>query len=706
MSFDFLYHNYTLAVTVFAAVFGMAYPLILQAIEKVDDKYTSSVLSTDLRKRWQFKAFNCLIVISISCVAVLAYLLEYVDSTQWKYIIVSVAVFLIIALMVEVVLLVQQIISYYSPNELFKLLSKNAKKKDAKALLDLAKFAAKTDDFMLHVESLSVIAQLFQEEQEKASEDKPVEYSADLYDILSIITKRVGDTSVTDNRYNYIGIVNTVYNYSVKGGISHNTYMRMWEMVNRAAKAGNVGWFIDYWTYADQYYRFYGLNGNSLLIKENLDEFYHYHVMIGGLLVYFKHTEWLRHIMHFTQSQPEKFELVPGTMSRIFEIAAYVNVLSEKPFGLLQKYQFMGLEKGVKIDDAIAGYEFQYLALLMIRLWSYDDYNINFANPLDIPMANNENIETNERNKENVERMKREVSRWYKRGDLMDFGLSCIPKEKAVMDKLDQYSNELDKKIIEIAARDEVDEHKAKVIKDEMIVSNANSHCPIPMREETEELDESRYIIQSTPILVTSVIDKKFITRGSKQELGNFGGGLVCELNFRMLNEYLSKAFLLLPCTFSYSICQQDLLEAIDRLRLPDDYVIIENGNALNTYELNKSITYEGNMKGYKRNKILNMGMTKYSPCLWIVKESEIPFIEITETAVMEAGFTEIDTINHLFSNIDHLKPPYEIQLVQSMKVYVLKERSNSCLLKVEYDYSGNKCDLGIVSEINPEVTS
>jgi uncharacterized protein YbbK (DUF523 family) len=52
------------------------------------------------------------------------------------------------------------------------------------------------------------------------------------------------------------------------------------------------------------------------------------------------------------------------------------------------------------------------------------------------------------------------------------------------------------------------------------------------------------------------------------------------------------------------------------------------------------------------------------------------------------------------------LKPPYEIQLVQSMKVYVLKERSNSCLLKVEYDYSGNKCDLGIVSEINQEVTS
>ena len=121
MNYDFLYHSYTFTITVFAAVFGMAYPLILQAIDRIDEKYTSSVLATDLRKRWQFRTFNYLIVACIICVAVLAYVLEYVGGVVWKYAIVSVSVLIIVALMIVVVLLFHQIITYYSPVDLLEL---------------------------------------------------------------------------------------------------------------------------------------------------------------------------------------------------------------------------------------------------------------------------------------------------------------------------------------------------------------------------------------------------------------------------------------------------------------------------------------------------------------------------------------------------------------------------------------------------------
>ena len=361
MKFDFLYHTYTLTITVFAAVFGMAYPLILQAIERIDQKYTSSVLSTDLRKRWQFKAFNFLIIVCIACVGISAYVLECVDNEWWKYEVVSAAVFLILLLMIDVVLLVQQIIDYYSPKDLLGLLKNNAKTRDADALLDLAKFAAKTDDFMLHVNSLSEIASLFYEEQQKAPKDEPVEYSPELYDILSKVAKRVGDPTLFDDRYNYIGILATVYNHRSEGGLSSNTLQKTWEMVNRSAKTGNTGWFRDYWTYADQYYRFYKLNRRTPLSDNNLKEFYRYHVMMGGLLIYFKRYDWLTHIMRFSQSQPEKFELIPGTLGRIFEMVWLVDELNEKPFGLYKNYQYLGLEEGAKIDDVIAGYTYRDL---------------------------------------------------------------------------------------------------------------------------------------------------------------------------------------------------------------------------------------------------------------------------------------------------------------------------------------------------------
>lgn len=703
MKFDFLYHTYTLTITVFAAVFGMAYPLILQAIERIDQKYTSSVLSTDLRKRWQFKAFNVLIIVCIACVGILAYVLECFDNEWWKYGVVSAAVFLILLLMIDVVLLVQQIIDYYSPKDLLRMLKKNAKKRDADALLDLAKFAAKTDDFMLHVNSLSEIASLFYEEQQKAPKDKPVEYSPELYDILSKVAKRVGDPTLFDDRYNYIGILATVYNHSSEGGLSQDTLLRIWEMVNRAAKAGNTGWFRDYWTYADQYYRFYKLNGRTPLSDNNLKEFYRYHVMIGGLLIYFKRYDWLTHIMRFSQSQPGKFELIPGTLGRIFDMVWLVDELNEKPFGLYKKYQYLGLEEGAKIDDAIAGYTYQYLALLIIRLWTYNDYNINYADPFILPAANEEFVENNERMINRVEWMKKNVERWYNNGLVTEFGLSNVPDVNVVKSKLDEYIGVLKQKIIEIDEHDEVDEHKAKVIRDEMIVHNANRYCPIPMKVDDEVLDETQFNTTSTPIRVTNRIEKPFITKGSKKELGNFGGSLAHELNFRMLNEYLRADFSMMPYSISYSINQKDLLEAIDKLELPEDYVIVEIGNALELYEFRDKITVDGDNRMYNGHKILSLGMAGFTNSIWILRGSEVPFIEIVETAFTGGSYTEIDANNHLYSNIDSIKPPYDVQLVQTIKVYAPKDYGNTCLLKVMCDYSENKYELDKVTNIIEE---
>lgn len=703
MKFDFLYHTYTLTITVFAAVFGMAYPLILQAIERIDQKYTSSVLSTDLRKRWQFKAFNVLIIVCIACVGILAYVLECFDNEWWKYGVVSAAVFLILLLMIDVVLLVQQIIDYYSPKDLLRMLKKNAKKRDADALLDLAKFAAKTDDFMLHVNSLSEIASLFYEEQQKAPKDKPVEYSPELYDILSKVAKRVGDPTLFDDRYNYIGILATVYNHSSEGGLSQDTLLRIWEMVNRAAKAGNTGWFRDYWTYADQYYRFYKLNGRTPLSDNNLKEFYRYHVMIGGLLIYFKRYDWLTHIMRFSQSQPGKFELIPGTLGRIFDMVWLVDELNEKPFGLYKKYQYLGLEEGAKIDDAIAGYTYQYLALLIIRLWTYNDYNINYADPFILPAADEEFVENNERMINRVEWMKKNVERWYNNGLVTEFGLSNVPDVNVVKSKLDEYIGVLKQKIIEIDEHDEVDEHKAKVIRDEMIVHNANRYCPIPMKVDDEVLDETQFNTTSTPIRVTNRIEKPFITKGSKKELGNFGGSLVHELNFRMLNEYLRADFSMMPYSISYSINQKDLLEAIDKLELPEDYVIVEIGNALELYEFRDKITVDGDNRMYNGHKILSLGMAGFTNSIWILRGSEVPFIEIVETAFTGGSYTEIDANNHLYSNIDSIKPPYDVQLVQTIKVYAPKDYGNTCLLKVMCDYSENKYELDKVTNIIEE---
>ena len=77
--------------------------------------------------------------------------------------------------------------------------------------------------------------------------------------------------------------------------------------------------------------------------------------------------------------------------------------------------------------------------------------------------------------------------------------------------------------------------------------------------------------------------------------------------------------------------------------------------------------------------------------------------MDIIETSFTGGGYTEIDKSNHLYSNIDQIQPPYDVQLVQTIKVYARKERSESCLLKVEYDYNGNQFDLNKVARLVAE---
>jgi len=699
MNFDFLYHSYSLTITIFAAVFGMAYPLMLQAIERIDDKYTSSVLATDLRKRWQFRTFNWLIIICIILLPVLAFVLESTDSIQEKYVIVSFATMLIVFLMVDVVWLVKQILVFYSPKELFEHLDNKDDIKNADALLDLARYAEKVDEFILYISSLTSVFKYILDEQKKISEDKPVEYSEDVYDILAKIAKKVGNTSLSDDRYNYVGIVPVIYNNEIQGRISAVTFLRMWEMVNRAVKAGNTGWFRDYWTYANQYYRFAIHNTLTEQKKSNINEFYYYHVMIGALLVYFKRFDWLRHIMHFTQELPAHFVLIPGTISKIFEIVHYLEGLLERPFDVYQRYQFYGLDKGVKMDETIVGYAYRYLALLIIRIWTYKDYNYNYSNPLDLPLCDDESIEANDDMIICVEQMKREVGKWFDSGILNDFGFSDIPSQKEITDKLDEYILALKMKIKEIESYNDVDENKVKVIKDEIIVSNANSSIQIPMMNDGQVIDDS-FTSQSIPIMVSQSLEKPYITKGSKKSMGNFGSTLVYSLNYEFLNEYLRISSILVPSTVSYNINQKDLLDAIDLLELTDDYMIIVWGNVLDMYELKKRLTYQDNEISYNGHKVLNLGMSRYSACVWLIKDADVPFVEITDTSTMSNMITEIDSNNHLYSNIDHLKPPFDIQLIQSIKVYAPKKYSKTCQLKVAYDFGNDRYDIDKVVKL------
>lgn len=56
--FEFSNNTVSLLISVFSVIVGMTYPILLQAIQRIDEQYRSSRLSKMLMKEPKFKRFQ------------------------------------------------------------------------------------------------------------------------------------------------------------------------------------------------------------------------------------------------------------------------------------------------------------------------------------------------------------------------------------------------------------------------------------------------------------------------------------------------------------------------------------------------------------------------------------------------------------------------------------------------------------------------
>ena len=74
-------------LSIVAAVFGIAYPQINASIERIDDKYGSSLLTTRLKNEKAFAIFNVLLVVNLIIAVVNPFLL---DQSKYYYIYIAI----------------------------------------------------------------------------------------------------------------------------------------------------------------------------------------------------------------------------------------------------------------------------------------------------------------------------------------------------------------------------------------------------------------------------------------------------------------------------------------------------------------------------------------------------------------------------------------------------------------------------------------
>ncbi|HTK18221.1 MAG TPA: hypothetical protein VL442_01845 [Mucilaginibacter sp.] len=175
------------------AILGLAYPISLTVITRLDEKYKSVIVMQLFRRSWEFRAFQILLMIAIGLVAVqMVWIVNWKllpkDHPKFRYhdwaeILVSIVTGI---LLVVFFIFSRRIFRFYIPLSLVGRLRRQTDNEDFlifRALMAILFFAFENKDEDLLVTLRGHFGQLFTDQRTKAG-DQPVKYPSFYYEMV------------------------------------------------------------------------------------------------------------------------------------------------------------------------------------------------------------------------------------------------------------------------------------------------------------------------------------------------------------------------------------------------------------------------------------------------------------------------------------------------------------------------------------------
>ena len=169
--------------------------------------------------------------------------------------------------------------------------------------------------------------------------------------------------------------------------ISEDTWQIIWYFVTQVVDAGNEEWFLSYWTFAEQFYRFYLEDRYDIdaSVSKQKSIFKQFHLALGAYLWHKGKYNLLKQILYFTQTLPPSYPLMDNTLIEIFNDIKRIYDLKEHPLELTKRYMMSDMVNDVHSDVYIARMFNSYFALLMLRLKDMD-YNVSYCDSQSFPL--------------------------------------------------------------------------------------------------------------------------------------------------------------------------------------------------------------------------------------------------------------------------------------------------------------------------------
>lgn len=667
-----------ICVPLIIILLGTAYPIILNNISNIGEKYHSKYIIALFKQERFYNQSSFQWILYLSLFLLIPLIFKFEPLFGWDNCFINNSANILVSLVTALLLFIFfkwiKKISIYNSN-IDSLLdyiikryeSSNGKTKEYAfmSINDIAIYAVNTKDIDLQTKLLDFYFNyVIKYRKEYNSTNKELNYDEE----FSGLIRRIIDECVENNykdllplRYSAINGVLLIPYDTQRIKISEDTYNNLW--YNITLIRNNPDYISKFWAHSNQYFwtglKEIALNFDRSNEKEFIEReqerkrFLEFHYAVGGLLLYSKNYEALKYIFSYSQQTPPKYELLPYNMRDIFEQIEYFrNENKQIPRFIIgfNRYRFPNLDS-VGTNKQVVFWICCYLCVLFIRQYKLLK-TLYYSNTTSQPYLNDLPL--------------MELYNWKESIAYFKFCLNKVLEDREALEQLELWNtyelkySEIDKFIIEleqsihkhISDKKERAELSQKKIEQfyasskEILGNCLEEYLPINNPEDFDTDFKVTFSGESVLFNKSCFVDDDIPCMDYDSNLANF-------ISSYSIPRDISNGFLIAK-TNRYLLNNNNLLEGIDRIiQDKEDIVIIVFSGG---YETTQKVE---NSK-YKEN-VIYLPAIDFKNTIFILEKSNLPRIEksdISEEVKQELQVKKISDKWNIYGTIIDINLP------------------------------------------------
>lgn len=712
--FEFINNIYSGLISVLSTLFGLAYPLILGCIEKIDGKYGSTKLTDRFKNENVFICFKNWLVVNLIVAVLFPFLMDECSFSRWLIAIQCICVIWMVFYAFRLFALIMQ---YYDAKELMKLIETDFEKAfEQKDKPNEAIFFTQWSDLtsvLINSADESLVQSVYDEwynyvlNKREEYKNKPIVYDDYFYEG---ITRLNGNLCRSERKPISVNNSNSLLTALIDGdaNVTHKTYSILWQNLRIQLHYGREDLILEYWKCVSQKYELffrelsrYDIDietqrpyseAEIALRKKQREQFLEFHIMLCSMLIQEKKYNIVEQMLLFTNSEPATYPLVP---SRLYDILFWMEKLNTKEnnqiFYYEQRYPMPNMH-GITGGRIVAAANY-YLALLIYRLYTIHWYygmehvlgtGVLYRTQYELSIFKNllttlefwlENISRDEDllgvlHLEDFEGRIRTLKEQWKDEN--------IPMPLEIIENLKrEIEASIEKKIVNQPLDEEIVNQEINQVKEKLLLSMN----PYSVFINSSIKEDKSYNLNSSQIQLYNN------TAFQKNTAVSHVGMADAMLNsiWQSFTHYFSSAFFVEHQKVDYSIDSSILFKACDKLLgKSNEYLVVCFGVYLDYY-LNQIDGLEKSDSGdylYNGTTILSLNCpTKvFSQRIYILKKNQLPKLSF-KSPIKAHGLKEVLKSYALWLGVEKVKDTNE-DLPKHILEEIGEQREKFCLFK------------------------